>query len=205
MQGEPRYQGKSVSEWMKHLDDGDENYRKRAYEALAGTGESALPVLVDAYKPWASDQVRCGVLEAIVRMGPKAVTAIPLLTSALSDSHSLVRCLAATTLMLLGSNAHATVPTLKSALTDKDVVVRMRAAQALVAIDPSADGAAVPVLVATLGFNGMDWIRSDAAKILGGIGPRARSAVATLMAVSTSDPSEAVRKDATHALKEIQK
>ena len=194
------YQGKTLQEWIAALDDRDSESRSKAAKAVAQFGEDAVPSLKTALAH-KSEWVRCGAAEAIGQIGPKAEAAVPALAAALRDEVALVRAVAASNLIGMGSKGRPAIAALKETLQDKDVVVRLRAAQALVAIDAGSDDSSIPVLVDSLKQD-IEFVRSDAAIILGDMRARAKAAVSALNA-ALKDPSPGVRNTAETALKKI--
>lgn len=88
---------------------------------------------------------RLRAMDAVAKIGPAAVDAVPALVDALGATDGRVRRRAAEVLGKLGPAAKAAIPALVKALKDDDLDARYAAGQALKAIDPeTAKKALIP-------------------------------------------------------------
>ncbi|HEV3259903.1 MAG TPA: HEAT repeat domain-containing protein, partial [Gemmataceae bacterium] len=178
------------------LEDDDSDVRNHAVRALGAIGaaaKSAVPALI----PLLQDQGWCEIREsaagALADIDPKDPNIVPALGRALGDDMREVRASAAAALGKLGPGAKAALPALKKALNSEqegqeDLI------KVLVQIGP----AAVPTLIELLGAEKPE-IRSQAATILGDMGPAARVAVPALKE-ALQDQEPVVRSAAAAAL-----
>lgn len=105
--------------------------------AAAGGGEAVHEGKTGA--EWARDiadddeRLRTKAFSALCKLGPKAATAVPVLTKQLSHENEMVRWWAAYTLGRIGSPSRDAIPALVETLNDdkEDARVRVRAAVAL--------------------------------------------------------------------------
>jgi HEAT repeat-containing taxis protein len=97
----------------------------------------------------------------------------------------------------MGSAAVLAVPALVDGLKSADPERRWKAARVLGRIGPGAQ-AAVDALQAALGSDPDERVRANAARALGRIAP---SASADVLRRALADADEAVRREATEALK----
>ncbi|HEY1659939.1 MAG TPA: DUF2961 domain-containing protein [Candidatus Sulfotelmatobacter sp.] len=125
-----------------------------------------------------SAENRVESIRAIGYFGDDGVSAVPELTTSLSDLSPVVRSAAAGSLAQIGPAAAETVPALAKALSDSSPHVRDLAAIALRVMGPKAV-AAVPELIRSLN-DPVDFVRAPAADALGAIGPGAQAAVPAL-------------------------
>src|SRR5262249_7575803 len=116
---EPVQDGKTLSEWVKALKEGDREAREQAANALAKLGpkaEAAIPVLLQALKgDDVTVQFKAG--DALAAIGKAAV---PGLTEALKDSNVHVREHAAAALGKIGPEAKAALKVLIERMEDDD-------------------------------------------------------------------------------------
>lgn len=140
----------------------DDRRRQQAVAVLARVpavvrAELAIPaarpvrtaVLIEAAaaaaRQSADASVRLEVIEAVAKLGPAGVDAVPALVDALGATDGRVRQRAAEVLGKLGPAAKAAVKPLVNALKDDDLDARYAAGQALKAIDPeTAKKALIP-------------------------------------------------------------
>ena len=127
----------------------------------------------------ASGMDKVNAVYEIGQFGPDAVSAIPVLSAALSDPSAEVRAAAATSLAKIGAANASAVPMLTKVLSDGSPRVRALAAMALRASGPQA-ASAVPQLTAAL-HDPVDSVRYFAASALGTIGQPAASAIPALV------------------------
>jgi HEAT repeat protein len=217
----PTYEGKTLAQWIKDLDDPDYGVSERAADVLVRAGVEAVPSLLEArargdirlHRRAAAVLVRIGAPAApglidalkdkpneqrieipLVRMGPAAV---PALIAALKDETSSRE--AAAVLGLIGPRSADAVPTLMEVLKDRHATADRREAAAggLGMIGtPAAD--IVPALIAALKDEKPE-VRQRAAEALSWIGEPAREAMPAL-AAAIEDEEEKVAIAACQAL-----
>lgn len=154
-EGEPSFEGKTLSQWMALLKEvpkdparTSSDWRKAPW-AVGKIAVPALPGLIEALDD-ANAQVRLRAIRPIVVMGAVASDAAPALASRLADDDAQVRQWSAVALGQIGPPAAGAVPRLAEALKDPETAVRQAAAAALgaigatEAIDPLKDAAADP-------------------------------------------------------------
>src|SRR5437763_2028740 len=115
--GEPKYDGRSASAWVRDLSGGDENARARAAEKLKAGGPAAVPVLEAALKSGAPE-ARWRAADVIGQIGPPAKAAGPALIAALKDADSTVREVAAQALGKLAPDVPGAVTALAENFPD---------------------------------------------------------------------------------------
>jgi len=193
-----------VSPLVTALESNDNSLqiRQNAAKALGNIGQIAIPAiphLITALKDkegcataledtdwWGileyhDGDVRSTAAEALGKIGPDAVPAVPSLMTALKDQEAFVQIAAAEALGQIGPTAAQAVPSLMTALKDKDVSVQSAAAKALGKIGATAATAkAVPSLMIALEDSDLE-VRYRAAEALGKIGTAAAQAVPSLM------------------------
>jgi HEAT repeat protein len=152
-----------------------------------------------------SKHVRCRVLEAIVHLEPKALTAESSIMGILAhDTEPCVRSLAAWALAALDKDGTKAIPALIQSLHDRDPDVRAATADAISRFGPTARTAVMP-LVESISDNELYWIhetidmarqrpvRYAIVESLGMIGPAAAPALPKLKAALLSERIEEVR------------
>jgi len=145
-------------------------------------------------------RVRRQAAGVLMKMGPRAKTAIPSLIEILRDKDRNVRYCAAMVLSSVGDVR--AMPALIAALGDEDYRVRFRAAQGLAKIGPPAAGASGALAVALK--DKKDSVRWNAAAALAKIGPGAGRAVGALTE-ALKDNNIQVRRYSAQALAAIGK
>jgi HEAT repeat protein len=175
------------------LREDDVPLRRAVVGELAQLGEPAVPTLIEALRD-RDRLVRARAAQALGAIGPGAKDAVPALCALARDESDPVGEEARAALARIRAGV---VPALQPFLKDGDVRVRRVGVAAL-----SRQGVeAVPALIEALGDG--DWIvRRRAARALGGIGPRARSAVPALRLLLRDDDPR-VRDDVEEALERI--
>jgi HEAT repeat protein len=177
----PTYAGQSLAYWrveLKQIQGGD--YIKHDIPLGRNGDPEAIPVLLELLKD-SDDQIRHKAATCLGWLGPKAKSAVPQLTEALSDPE--VKVAAAGALGQIGNDAIGAKPALLRAAEDKDFLVRFCVTKALWHITQDAN-LVVPQLQALL--NDRDryiekWWRCSVAELLGEIGPPARKAIPDLI------------------------
>jgi HEAT repeat protein len=214
---------KAVPHLVKALANSDSDVRKAAADVLEKIDpqwrqsegiQSAILHLVKALDNSDDNSDNSGVskaaADALGKIGPTAVKAVPHLVKTLanSDDKSDVRKAAADALGKIGPTAVKAVPYIVKALANSDSDVRKAAADALEKIDPQwrqSEGtqSAISHFVKALANSDSD-VRKAAADALGKIGPTAVKAVLHLVkALANSDDKSDVRKAAADALGKI--
>jgi hypothetical protein len=122
------------------------------------------------------EQLQC--IRVIGYFGRDGKSAVPALTTALSDPLAAVRSAAAGSIAQIGTAAAQTVPALARALSDSNPQVRELAAIALRSMGPKSF-IIIPQLIEALN-DPVDFVRAPASEALGAIGPSAKYAVPAL-------------------------
>ena len=202
------------------LDDESADVRTPAAGSLGRLGEPAkvaVPRLIAALKD-SAPQVRSSAADALGAIRSEAKAIVPALIHALKGPREPVawalhsntpRASAAWALGRLGSAAKTAVPDLVRILNDEDEYdfVRKSALKSLVEIDPEGEKTQAS-LIAALKDKKAE-VQSTAAQLCAGLGPKAKAAVPTLIALLTDDKDDEdgyvgyVRFCAGQALKKI--
>jgi HEAT repeat protein len=129
----------TVTDLAALLDDNDVDVRQavaRALERLGPRARAAVEPLEAKILDHRSDpEFRVAVMYVLESIGTEdTVSAIPLLTRALTDTDARVRRTAAELLGKYGRLAESAVPALRDTLGDDDTEVRQRASDALLSI-----------------------------------------------------------------------
>lgn len=170
----------------------DTNISAEAAQALASIGRDAIPSLIAAIDVQDVDLQETAIC-TLALMGSGAADAVGPLTTAFQTHDELSRCTIADALGCIGSPAKAAVPALKSALKSPSANLRLATCMALWEIDRQVDGV-VPTLIDLLesrkpqpktkpsdvAFSVLSHAEL-AARLLGIIGPEAKSAVPALI------------------------
>jgi HEAT repeat protein len=165
-----------------------------AFEVLGSSAKDATPNLI----PLLDDKQTS--YTAATALGGIGVGSIPVLTQALTNTHSCARESAARVLGLFGAKAESAVPALIRCAADKDDSVRGFATFSLGQIGREPD-VVLPVLIANLRDSDHS-ARWNAACALGKFGDKAKPAVPALLKVLHEDDPD-VRVIATDALHQI--
>ena len=222
--GEPRYQGKSLTHWLRSLDTSPLEFTGLAVEtnnpaalAFPQMGSKAVPYLIRELRvrdPAWKRKVRGSLdgnsflgidftpasfrqrraIQACYALGPTAKAAIPELTRLLGEQR-LSFTLLTFALSAMGPEA---LPSLIGALTNSNQEVRLYAAMALRNVSYDTE-AAVPALVVCLGDPQDYRVRCEAAKTLAHIRKKPEVVVPALTQ-NLSDTNETVRSMAATAL-----
>jgi HEAT repeat protein len=151
-----------------------------AADALPDFGpqaKRAVPSLLDALRA-DSVNLRLSSANALARIDRQQVGhTIPVLVVVMHGKNANEKERAMWLLASLGADGKAAVPALLAMLNDGSLQARLRIAEALSRIDPSAMGPAMPTLLDAL-HNNRD--AATAVRLLGQIGPQAKSAVPAL-------------------------
>jgi hypothetical protein len=222
--GEPQYQGKSLTHWLRSLDTSPLEFtglapetNQPAAQALLQMGSAAVPYLVrelrvgdTAWKVrlrgWLGRESFLGIdltpayvrqrraIQACYALGPTAKAAIPELTERLSERR-ISQTLRTFALAATGPEA---LPSMIGALTSSDPEVRLYTSSAFRNVSFDAE-AAVPALVTCLSDPQDYRIRCEAAMALAHIRKRPEVVVPALTQ-NLSDTNETVRSLTASAL-----
>ncbi len=173
-----------------------------AVEALSTMGTDGAAAVLELLRDTNGGR-RQLLSRALIKFGPKAADAVPLLLGDLNSETVGRIATAAHVLGHLGERARVALPRLKELLDDEDVRLRVRAAGAVWKLDHQTN-AVWPVLLAALQDESTYRVgaRRMAAEILGEMGPIAQGAVPLLEAFLRGQPSSEQRI-AAEALKKI--
>jgi HEAT repeat protein/lysophospholipase L1-like esterase len=183
------------------LGDGREQVRWAAAQTLFKIGLRA-PEDVDALAGALDNKdpyVRGFAAFSLGELGEPARAAVPDLIRALAREDGYGRGGASTALAKMGAAAGEAVPALVEGLQSADPERRWKAARVLGRIGPAAQAAVAP-LVKALASDADERVRGNAARALGRIDPRA---CAEALRRAQADGDEAVRREATEALKSL--
>jgi HEAT repeat protein/lysophospholipase L1-like esterase len=181
------------------LEDPREHVRWAAAQALFKIGlhpPDDVPPLARALES-ADAYVRGFAAFSLGEMGERASAAVPALVQALGREDGYGRGGASSALAKMGPAAVAAVPVLVDGVKSSDPEKRWKAARVLGRIGPGARAAVGP-LTQALQSDPDERVRANAARALGRIDP---SAAADVLRRARADADEAVRREATEALK----
>jgi HEAT repeat protein len=142
---EPRYEGRTLSEWTGDVANPDARTRRRAVAALGQLGAGAVPQLAQSLTD-ADSEVRLEAAKSLARIGPEAAPAVPALATAMKDRVRFVRRGAASALGRTKSANPEAIAALIQGMTDPDAAVIDNAAHSLLDIGAPA----VPALTRAL-------------------------------------------------------
>ena len=172
-------------------------------QRLGPKAAAAVPELVSVLKEDRRKEVRQAIIEALLAIGTASSESVPALVSMLSDDNLDVRRGATFGLGRIGPPARSALPAIRRNF-DTEKELRPISIWAMVRIAPEDDkiaATAVPLLVEALKREEA-FVRFEAARTLGLIGPRARAAIPALEAAQKDAP-EHVGQAIAEALKEI--
>src|SRR5262245_1599695 len=220
---EPRYQNKSLSEWLKQIASNYANSstnladirardaaRKEAQDAVRQIGPEAIPLLLE----WAgitnpiasSDPMFAGYRLAETgfwALGPIAKPAVPALTAMLTNGDDQLRGTAVADLGLIGPGAVDALPVILDLLkNDRAPFIRMWAAGVLGQIGAEHPDKIVPPLIELLKPEYDSTLHGNAIGSLGRCGTQAKDAFPFIVPY-LNDPSPGIRIAATNALRQI--
>jgi HEAT repeat protein len=207
--GEPVYEGRKLSEWIRSLNTDDARRRHEAATALGQIGGPALPALIDAFSSDSQNvrEVALGATNSMLISRKLAragkLELIPILAKMLADSResALARASCASGLGAIGPDASGAVSSLRVVIASEDPYLRVKCAAALPAIDPGMSRTALPVLLESL-RDEQSYIRAEAIAGLGRIGPSVDEALLAV-AGALKDEDRACRRCAASALREM--
>jgi HEAT repeat protein len=169
-------------------------------EQIGPEAEAAIPTLLKVFTDQTEDsRVSQGARSALMAMGEKAATLVPIYLSWLKNTNVDVQIEGAVFLGSVGPKAKSAVPELLQAADSNDLQLRWSAAWALWRIDRHTN---VALRVFSPGLECTNDLRLSAFGRFREMGPAARP-VAQKIAVALRDEDEQVREAAVRALKEI--
>ena len=182
--------------WLS--EDDKQNMAVSGFAHLGSAGRDAVPELIRIYERSANAKSgrafvrRLAVLASLIRIGPAAKDAVPMLAALpLKDSDAPLRIYAVFLLGKIHSNPEVAVPALIQYHNDPDASVRGAVARALGQFGPDAKSAIVP-LKAML-KDGEGDVRIEAENALKKIEPAAMANAVTGVDNETRDKSETKR------------
>ena len=189
---EPRYEGKSLSEWVALMDRKPASHK--AAIALGAMGPAAIPALVKAMRSHPDGAIRWLSHVSLAKIGRPA---LPELDKIMQDGDVGARIQAVLAFeKILGRDA---LPRLKQAIRDKGAQVRARAHGAMLRLD-EPKGEHLPRMIEILRSDpSARWIAAEA---LGQCGPKAAGAEEALAEVLHS-PGKSTADRALWALEQI--
>jgi HEAT repeat protein/lysophospholipase L1-like esterase len=195
----PTERSKAVPTLFAALDDPREHVRWAAAQTLfkIGLRAPADVVALAGALGNADGYVRGFAAFSLGEMGEAARDAVPALIQALARDDGYGRGGASAALAKMGPAAAAAVPALVEGLKSADPDRRWKAARVLGRVGPGAR-AAVARLTEALGSDPDERVRANAARALGRIDP---SSSADVLRRALADADDAVRREATEALK----
>lgn len=168
--------------------------------------KDAVPELVDALDVEGDPDFRREVLFTLGRIGPPAAPAVPKIIEILkSDTNERVISAACYALGSVGTEASEAAPALVGIYNDGTEFQKMVAIWALLKVRPGVESVvqrAIPLMIKGLGYE-REEVRTEAAKALGSIGPKAKAALPHLQNL-LDDESETVREATKAAIESIQ-
>jgi HEAT repeat protein len=145
--GEPRYEGRTFTEWESDLTAQSPDVRAKAVQGLGNFGPRAVPALVNRFRADRDELVRSSALAALLDIPPLGGDAVRALLSALTDPSDTIRTFA---FMFIYDRppssglfvAQDAVPALVDALRDPNTTTRITAMMLLAHLGPLAKDAA---------------------------------------------------------------
>jgi HEAT repeat protein len=204
--GEPKYQGKTLSAWLKQMDAESEATRDEAQQAIRAIGAEALPVLfaklrspgaTTSQQGTASEQ-QAAAISAFQTLGKKAAPAIPELIELMRQDADLAPM---AVLALVGIGEPAVAPLTETLDKDSDRL-RVHAAGALWSLKAEAQLVMPPLLKGLKAKE--DDVRAYAAVYLAGLSQSPDKIVPALVE-NLADAKPAVRAATAQALAKIGK
>jgi HEAT repeat protein len=188
----------------------NEKLRGYAVVILGNIGpdaKEAVPDLVAALDVNDDPDFRREVLFTLGRIGPASAPAVEKIMEILKTATN-ERVLAAACFALgaMGTSGSKAAPALVEMYNDGTDFQKMLAIWALLKVRPGFDSVvsrAIPMMIAGLSHQRVD-VRVEAARALGGIGPKAADAIPALKKAELSDDNQAVRDAAKEAIAKIE-
>ena len=213
----------AVPALIERLKDANWGLRNAIVDVLSEMSDAAIPKLADRLKTGTLGQVKALAAIALIRMGPRAASALQEASASPNAQTKMIATAA------LGFTDEGSLPMLMDALRATDSKVSKRAAEAIARIGPAAaqqladilktEGAAAPAGVADalqqMGADAIPFILPlldapdsavllNAARILGGIGAPAAPAIPQLIKMlEDTQHEEALQAAVTIALGQI--
>ncbi len=199
LSGDAFFESRPTRFWVRQL-QADPTRQAAAWSRLQQGGKGAVPVLTAILGDTAVEAtVRCTSAETLAKLGPDAVTAGPVMTTALRDADPHVQAVSAAGLPKVGVPAETAVPLLTDMLKSNHAVVSARALSTYRA----AAAPAVPILIELLQDRSQKpEVRANAARTLGKIGPASIAAVPALIG-ELGDADASVREHCAEGLGDI--
>jgi HEAT repeat protein len=169
-----------------------------------GLRPEAAPVLIEALGSDEDESVRGSAASALGELAPEHGEVAEALLRALRDASSDVGQQAASSLARRGATTEAVVPRLLAAVEDPELAEAVRG-QVMVTLAELGERAVVPALLRVLeqpddafrirgdevtGLGTEPWLKLEAVRALGGLGPLAAEAVPVLLASFRASPRE---------------
>jgi HEAT repeat protein len=184
-----------------------DSLKENVIETLGKIGpgaKAAVPALLEVAKSNASyGRIAGKAVLALGQIGPDAAEAVPVLIRKLDRGEYEVKKNVPVALSQMGPAAKKAIPKLEQMIDSPFGVFRMQAATALWRLDGQVDR---PVQIAIATLKEGDYASDDrmlALKVLGEMGPKAKSATKLLKLLS-SDPNTEIREGAKAALAKIE-
>jgi HEAT repeat protein len=197
--GEPRHNGKSLSEWLELANSTSDAERVSALLAIREIGDKALPFLEELLQK----DVEPGVIQNTLQDFSKEVDPISMAAQAASLQHW--RDMAFAGYRALGRLAQPSVPQLIVMLESDKPHIRSNAAGALGWIGAAARDAA-PQLIVVLHSDNVPYVRRDAAASLGRLATHSEDEeIISALRQALNDPDASVRQFAQYSLERISK
>jgi HEAT repeat protein len=187
-----------ITAMLLRLEDGNEDVRRNAAEALGWLGnvsETVISALLLRLED-GNNSVRRSAARALGRLGNASEAIIGNLLPRLEDGNNSVRSSAAEALGDLGNASEAVISALVLRLEDGDNWVRREAAEALGNLG-NASETVTNALVLRL-EDGDNWVRREAAEALGNLG-NASETVTNALVLRLEDGDDSVRTSAALA------
>lgn len=196
-----------VEYWFPQLDDGGDDARKEAAQAIVALGPRAVVVTLEHISKDPGEgqpfMFVTGAIDALAAVGPDAVAG---LCEGLRSPEARVRAAAASILQEMGPAAKAARDGLVAALDDDNRWVREYAIDALGNLGGEAAPAAkrlAELAAPSDSATSARGTRRHALDALGHIGPEAREVLPALVTIAAGDLDVMVRDRASMAVKQI--
>ena len=192
----------TVEYWLPRLDNGSDESRQEAAQALVGLGPSAVCRTLDHIsKDPGNGKSFLSAPAAVRALAGVGAEAVPGLCEGLRSSEPKVRAVAVEVLQQMGAAGRDARDTLLTTLDDPNRWVRYYTIDALGYL--GAEGGPAAKRLAELLGSPDPVVRRNAIKALGRIGPAAHDALPALERSAADDPDLVIRSSAALALKQI--
>ncbi|GEM_PF-3377983 len=210
----PRFDDRSLSQWLRALHSDDEKARQRAIFAMGAMGAeagAAVPTLAKLLVEDANREIRNEAALALSKMDPASAAAVAELGKALKDPEPFVRMNVTLALFRLKKAARPTVPALIEELrkvenhTNLNTFTFTLQEMTALALGRASAGTAdaVPALSEALEAAGTDSLRTALVRALGDIGPQAKPAAPQLRKLLKTRNAD-LRETVEEALRSIE-